>query len=225
MPRKEFEAFTRLDASDVNTFLMDQTIQSFAGTAARGSAIPSPVEGMYAHLEDTDDLQFYDGAAWRSQLGTVFLTEATAAASTELNVNNVFSAKFQNYVVYYNVTGTAGAQFGIRLRASAVDATTGYAVQLVEIGGTSVSASRATSSPASIGTLRSSGRSFGTIQLSNPFAALETSYTAINQDPASGATLQIRAGSNSNATSYDGITFIPGAGNFTGTIRFYGVKQ
>jgi hypothetical protein len=224
MPRKVFTAGEVLAAADVNEFLMDQTIQSFAGTAARESAIPTPVEGMYAHLEDTDDLQFYDGAAWRSQLGTVFLTEATAAASTELNVNNVFSAKFQNYVVYYNVTGTAGAQFGIQLRAG-TDATTGYATQLVEIGGASVTASRTTSSPASVGIVRASGRSFGSFTISNPFAAAETSFFGFVQDPASGATFGLRSGSNSNATSYDGITFIPGAGNFTGTIRFYGVKQ
>ena len=224
MPRKVFTAGEVLAAADVNEFLMDQTIQSFAGTAARGSAIPSPVEGMYAHIEDTDDLQFYDGAAWRSQLGTVFLTEATGAASTELSVNNVFSDKFQNYVVYYNVTGTAGAQFGIRLRAG-TDATTGYAVQLVEIGGASVSASRDTSSPASVGILRASGRSFGSFTISNPFAAAETSFFGFVQDPASGATFGARSGSNSNADSYDGITFFAGAGNFTGTIRFYGVKQ
>jgi hypothetical protein len=64
MPRKEFEAFTRLDASDVNTFLMDQSVMSFAGTAARGSAIPSPVDGMLTYLEDTDVYESYTSGAW-----------------------------------------------------------------------------------------------------------------------------------------------------------------
>jgi hypothetical protein len=71
MPRKEFEAFTRLDASDVNTFLMDQTVMSFAGTAARGSAIPSPVEGMVTFLDDSDILSIYDGANWKTSLGAI----------------------------------------------------------------------------------------------------------------------------------------------------------
>jgi len=66
MPRKEFQAFTRLDASDVNEFLMDQTIMVFGGTAARGSAIPTPVEGMYTHINETDSLEYYDGSAWES---------------------------------------------------------------------------------------------------------------------------------------------------------------
>jgi hypothetical protein len=70
MPRKEFEAFTRLDASDVNTYLMDQSVMSFAGTAARGSAIATPVEGMAAYLEDSDILSIYDGSAWKPSLAT-----------------------------------------------------------------------------------------------------------------------------------------------------------
>jgi hypothetical protein len=70
MPRKEFEAFTRLDASDVNSFLMDQTVMSFAGTAARGSAIPSPVEGMTTFLEDSNLLSIYEGGVWRPSLAS-----------------------------------------------------------------------------------------------------------------------------------------------------------
>jgi hypothetical protein len=31
MPRKEFDAFTRLDASDINTYLMDQSVMVFGG--------------------------------------------------------------------------------------------------------------------------------------------------------------------------------------------------
>lgn len=64
MPKKEFEAFTRLDASDVNTFLMDQSVMSFGGTAARGSAIATPVEGMLTFLEDSDIYQSYTAGAW-----------------------------------------------------------------------------------------------------------------------------------------------------------------
>ena len=69
MPRKVFTAGEVLAASDVNDFLMDQTVMTFAGTAARGSAIPTPAEGMYAHLNDTDTLSYYDGSAWVNRLG------------------------------------------------------------------------------------------------------------------------------------------------------------
>jgi hypothetical protein len=69
MPRKVFVAGEILTASDVNVNLMDQTVMTFAGTAARGSAIPSPVEGMAVYLEDSDILALYDGSAWKNSLG------------------------------------------------------------------------------------------------------------------------------------------------------------
>ena len=69
MPRKVFVAGEILTAADVNTNLMDQAVMSFAGTAARGSAIPSPVEGMATYIADQDLVQLYDGAAWKNSLG------------------------------------------------------------------------------------------------------------------------------------------------------------
>lgn len=68
MPRKVFTAGEVLAASDVNSFLMDQTVMVFAGTAARGSAIGSATEGMYTHLNDTDSLEYYNGSAWVSAI-------------------------------------------------------------------------------------------------------------------------------------------------------------
>lgn len=70
MPRKIFTAGEVLAAADVNEFLMDQTIQVFAGTAARGSAIGTATEGMYAHLNDTDTLTYYNGSAWVNRIGS-----------------------------------------------------------------------------------------------------------------------------------------------------------
>jgi hypothetical protein len=45
-------------------FTTDRTIQVFAGTAARGSAIGTAVEGMYTHINDTDSLEYYNGSSW-----------------------------------------------------------------------------------------------------------------------------------------------------------------
>lgn len=64
MPRKVFVAGEVLTAADVNTNLMDQTIMVFGGTAARGSAIGTATEGMFAFLTDTDTLTYFDGSNW-----------------------------------------------------------------------------------------------------------------------------------------------------------------
>jgi hypothetical protein len=66
MPRKVFTAGEVLAAADVNTFLMDQAVMTFAGTAARGSALASPTEGMVTYLADTDTFQFWNGTAYAS---------------------------------------------------------------------------------------------------------------------------------------------------------------
>jgi hypothetical protein len=42
---------------------------TFASTAARGSAITTPVEGMVTYLEDSNSLQLWDGASWTSAGG------------------------------------------------------------------------------------------------------------------------------------------------------------
>ena len=61
MPRKVFDAGEVLSASDVNEFLMDQMVQTFAGTAARGSAIGTATEGMLTYLADSKTFEYFDG--------------------------------------------------------------------------------------------------------------------------------------------------------------------
>ena len=62
---KLFENGQVLLASEVNTYMMEQQIMVFAGTATRGSAIASPTEGMFAFLKDDDKLTFHDGTDWQ----------------------------------------------------------------------------------------------------------------------------------------------------------------
>ena len=61
---KLFENGQVLLASEVQNFMMDQQIMVFASAGARGSAIASPTEGMFAFLKDTDTLTFHDGSDW-----------------------------------------------------------------------------------------------------------------------------------------------------------------
>ena len=60
---KEFVAGEVLDEDEINDFLM-QGVLVFAGTAARGSAITSPVEGQFSFLKDSDSVEFHDGSDW-----------------------------------------------------------------------------------------------------------------------------------------------------------------
>lgn len=62
--RKVFAPATVLTAADVNNFLMDQAVMVFADSAARGSAIPTPTEGMVTYLEDTNLLEVFTGTSF-----------------------------------------------------------------------------------------------------------------------------------------------------------------
>ena len=64
MPRKVFTSGEVLSASDVNNFLMNQMVQTFAGTAARGSAIGTATEGMLTYLADSNTFEYFDGSSF-----------------------------------------------------------------------------------------------------------------------------------------------------------------
>lgn len=64
MPIKVFQNGYPLPASDLNTYLMNQSVMTFASSSARGTAITTPTEGMLTYLEDTNLFQYYTGSAW-----------------------------------------------------------------------------------------------------------------------------------------------------------------
>ena len=61
---KNFTAASVLTASDVNNYLMEQSVMSFASTGARDVAITAPEEGMVAVLTADDLTTIYNGTAW-----------------------------------------------------------------------------------------------------------------------------------------------------------------
>ena len=55
-----------LTASDLNTYVMQQTIMVFATETTRDAALTSPSDGMFAYTTTTpaDTLAYYNGSAW-----------------------------------------------------------------------------------------------------------------------------------------------------------------
>jgi hypothetical protein len=66
--KKTFVAGEVLTAQDVNDYLMDQSVMTFASSAARSSAIPTPTEGMTSYRSDADIVEVYNGSAWATGL-------------------------------------------------------------------------------------------------------------------------------------------------------------
>lgn len=79
--RKVFTAGEVLSASDVNGYLMDQSIMVFADEAARTSAIGTPTEGMFTYTSDDNSFEYWDGSAWQSVSSPGDITAVTAGTA------------------------------------------------------------------------------------------------------------------------------------------------
>jgi len=117
---KDFVAGDVLTATQVDTFLMQQSIMLFAGTAARASAITSPAEGYITFLSDTDQLSYYNGTAYVNAPGarpTLVAPQELINVSASTATGTVSINSATDSVTYY--TANASANFTINLRGNA----------------------------------------------------------------------------------------------------------
>ncbi len=75
-----------LTASDLNTYLMEQSIMVFATATARDAAITSPSDGMFAYTTTTpaDTLSYYNGSSWVAVDLAGDITGITTAANSSM---------------------------------------------------------------------------------------------------------------------------------------------
>jgi hypothetical protein len=140
LPRKTFVANEILTASDVNEFLMDQSVMVFAGTAARGSAIPSPSEGMVTYRSDDDVVEVFDGSAFvgvgggkilqviEAQATTGVTSSSTSYADTGITATITPTSATSKILVTYTVnavkgSGNSGNELRLKLFRGATELT------------------------------------------------------------------------------------------------------
>jgi hypothetical protein len=130
MPRKTFIDGEPLPASDVNTFLMDQAVQTYGSVSSRNTALPTPIDGQVTTENGNKNLQTYYGA-WRplpfamyndreviTGTGAVSASIATTfAVGRFTQAPNIFANCSTNAAIFANATGvsTTGATLNIRL--------------------------------------------------------------------------------------------------------------
>jgi hypothetical protein len=90
MAFKQFQNGFPLPASDLNNFLMRQSVITFANATARTAAISSPNEGMLTYLEDTNAYEYWDGTAFVALVEepdlTALIPKSTVTTSQDLIV-------------------------------------------------------------------------------------------------------------------------------------------
>lgn len=94
MPYKVFVNGFPLNASELNTFVMPQTISTFADATARDGAIENPVEGQFSYLTGSNQLTKYNGASWEN------VDFATESAVQEKAINYTIQASDANSYIY-----------------------------------------------------------------------------------------------------------------------------
>lgn len=109
MPRKVFVNGNVLTDTDLNTYLMNQAVMTFASSAARSSAIGTAVEGMVTYLEDTNTLSLWDGSTWQTvyPATTPTLTSSTATSYTAVAADAGNFLRFTNPATVTISTATA----------------------------------------------------------------------------------------------------------------------
>jgi hypothetical protein len=107
-----------VEADDFQTYIQNQVVQNYAGTAARSAALGTAVaEGMMSFLQDTNALQVYHSGAWQNTSNPGDITGVTAGTAltgggssgdVTLNVNlaSVGSSVLASTTSIGAVTGT-----------------------------------------------------------------------------------------------------------------------
>jgi hypothetical protein len=220
-------------ASNVQSYLQDQTVGVYAGTAARSSAILSPSEGQVSYRTDDDIVEVYNGSAWTpvapTNSGLIHIETQSFSAVASLSLNNIFSATYSQYKVIgnFNVSGTCNITLRYRVGGTD-DSNANYNTQRIVGADTTVTASR----PNAAGTsariygqnFASGENTFFNMEILNPFDSLRTNF--FNQIGQFGQSIEIITGQFTNTTSFDGFTLILSGGfTMTGDISIYGYRK
>ena len=108
--RRIFVAGEILTAANVQSFLQDQAVMVFDDDTARGSAIPSPVEGMVTYRKDANLVEAFTGSAFtpvgrilqilETQKTTSFTTASTSLVDvTDLEVTITPSSSSSKFLI------------------------------------------------------------------------------------------------------------------------------
>lgn len=111
MAYKTFVAGTEGLASDINTYLMNQTVMVFTNSAARSAAITSPTEGMVTYLTASDHFAIYSGTEWVvwDMAWNSFTPSITGIPTSTLTAAYVRQGKVVHFYIYAVASGAATA--------------------------------------------------------------------------------------------------------------------
>ena len=233
---RTFTAGEVLTASNVQNYLQDQVVMTFAGSAARSSAIGTAnfEEGMVSYLTDTDKVEAYNGTNW-VQVGssnqglTLINTTSFSGVASQSLPANTFTTTYSHYKITFNCTGSTANFLSGRMRTGVTDAIAGYKTQEIFLNGSSSTATRVTSGVTSfydLYYLNTTVDGIAFCEIHYPADTKRTGCINNNLAPLDGTIEAVfRNHVLNNSTSYDSMTFFPASGTISGSISVYGYNK
>lgn len=246
---KLFTAFSKLTAAQVNGYLMDQSIMRFASAAVRDAAFggvgePTLAEGMFCYLDDTNQLQSYNGSAWititssTNPLGLELVTGITCSSGgtaangvvtigntvTSVVIGNAFSSTYDSYriVLTGGTASTSSNQFSFNFNG-APSAWYGNFIYANFASGTPLSVGYNNLAGVTHAASVSSGYSQAIMEIQSPFLTTPSFFSSHFVDGSNAGRTQA---TNANSTSYTGFILTINTGTCTGgTVRVYGYRN
>lgn len=152
------------------------------------------------------------------------------SAITSLSLNGVFTASYDNYIIFCR--GSSSGQYPythFRLRSAGVDNVTAssYVTQYIRSLSSTVSGARTTSDKTSHAGIAQSTSGFA-LSIFAPALAQPTVFrdvVGVSYNTSTVPDLYDAASSHNQSTAYDGITFFPDGGTISGVMTVYGLNQ
>lgn len=123
MAYKTFANGYVLNASELNTYLMNQTVMVFADSTARSAALATPSAGMVTYLTGTNALEYYNGSTWGavgvdSTLTNVLITSPREFTNVEATATTgVTNFNIKTAADMYHTSNAAG-NFSLNVRGN-----------------------------------------------------------------------------------------------------------
>jgi len=203
-----------------------------AGTATVSSAGPLAIPQYGSgtlYFTSAGVSIYFPSAVTASASGLTLINSTTISAAATTNVNDVFSATYNNYKIIFVGTASTGtnAQMSLRLRVSGTDATTNYACQRQFSYGATVAADLNVvgTDEFPLPSTNATDQFWWEVCLFNPFLTASTKFGYLGLgDNTVGIVQSVGSGTNTNATSYTGFSVLS-TGTISGTLKVYGLAN
>jgi hypothetical protein len=224
--RKEFNSGDILLASEVQGYLQDQAVMVFDDDAARGSAIPTPSEGMVTYTKDDDAIQVYDGSNFvgvGSDSGLIHIKTENFSAVSSVALDNVFSSDFSFYTIFIDSSPSTSLLHSIRLRVGGTPASgANYNIQRLLASTGAVGNTATTGATSAFVGFTDSANMLAQINMAYVFDTVGSRWQVQSLMALETA---INGWFHTLTNSYDGFELNASTGNITGTITVCGVKK